>query len=598
MAAAARALTLVIGYTYGTVSQLGLPAGVAALNTTVAFIIFSSLPITVGQDATQSALLFAGGLLQAVLLMIVWPLERSALERSGLAAAYRELGAYARSLANNEGRSPPIGALSTARQIVADQQPLARAADVARFKRILAEAEALRQRLGALMTLHVQNDARDPAPLARAIGAQLEALAATLEGTTGANELETVRTATLAEFERFEAASTGDRYATAVARDIEAHLRDATQAVAVAASGKPVRFFFSAAPRPSAYIQARIDWFSRDAVRIAVVLAVAMLIGHTAFSATRGYWIALTAALVLRPDFKATIVRGIARIAGTLIGAVVAALAVAASHGDPAWIAVGIVASAAVCYLTIVPNYGIFSLAMTVFVVLSLQMLGTSEQTTILDRVLDTLLGGALAIAGYVAFPSWAHRRTRALLAATSTRSARLPSRCWARTSIPGRPAAPPPWTSCARAAGRSAPSSRRRSTRPAANRYVRIPSASGEPSTCSPRYRVFTLEHGAGIRSGRDAPAAADAEAGSLSRRARRYDARNRRRGAARPAGRRGRRPAAGLCRARGRGRSRASDLPLRNRLCGRIRLQRRYDAPPGGNGGSRAGVANDAGP
>jgi len=410
-------LTALVGYGYGTISQLGLPAGVAALNTTVAFIIFSSLPLSVREDAVQSGLLFLGGLIQAVLLMIVWPFERSALERNGLAAAYRELAAYARSLGMGESKAPPIAALATARQIVADQQPLARAADVARFKRILAEAEALRQRLGALVTLHIDGDDGSRS-LATAVAKQLDALAATLNGTMRQSELETVRLGTIGAFDRFESACGDDRYATAVARDIGVHLRDATQGVAVAATGRPVRLLFSGVPRPSAYVQTKIDWFGRDAIRLAVVLAVAMLIGHTLFSASRGYWIALTAALVLKPDFKGTIVRSIARIIGTVIGAVVAAVAVTASHGDPAWLAATAVLAAAVCYLTIVPNYGIFSLAMTVFVVVILEMLGMSEQTAIANRVLDTLIGGALGVAGYVAFPSWAHRRTRPLLAA------------------------------------------------------------------------------------------------------------------------------------------------------------------------------------
>jgi uncharacterized membrane protein YccC len=414
-------LTVAVGYFYGTIAQFGMPAGVAALNTAVAFVIFSSLPLTPQQDLEQSSLLFLGGMIQAFLLILAWPLDRSALERRGLAAAYSELAAYAHSLTTLSTQAPPIAALTTARQIVADQQPLTRSRDVARYKRILAEAEALRHRLGALTTLDAEDRATHPElpELARAICEQLDALAATLDGTMTQAKLEAVRTRTLVAFVAFEHAFAGDAFALALVRDIAAHLRDATQGVAVAATGRPVRVFFSAAPRPSAYIQTKIDWLSRDAIRIAVVLGIAMLLGHTIFAASRGYWIALTAALVLRPDLQGTIVRGFARIAGTVLGAVVAMFAVIASHGNPVWQSAALIAAAAVCYLMLIPNYALFSTAMTIFVIVALDLHGASGQTTVTNRMVDTLIGGALAIAGYAVFPSWALRRTRPLLADT-----------------------------------------------------------------------------------------------------------------------------------------------------------------------------------
>jgi uncharacterized membrane protein YccC len=414
-------LTAAVGYFYGTVSQFGLPAGVVALNTAVAFILFSSLPLDLGHDFEQSSLLFAGGMIQAVLLIIVWPLDSTAIERRGLAAAYRELGAYSRSVASTDAKLPPIAALATARQIVADQQPLARSSQVARFKRMLSEGEALRHRLGALTTLQFADsgDRLALAGLATALATQLDALAATLEGTMTRDELESIRTQTSGAFDVFEAACAQKPFALALVRDIATHLRDATQAVAVAATGKPVRLLFSAAPRPSAYIQTKIDWLSRDAIRIAVILSIAMLLGHTLFAGSRGYWIALTAALVLKPDLQTTVVRGFARIAGTLLGAVIAVGAVTLSQGDSVWQSAVIIAAALVCYLTIVPNYALFSTAMTVFVLVALDLRGLTGHMTVENRVLDTLVGGTLAMVGYVAFPSWARRRTRPLLADT-----------------------------------------------------------------------------------------------------------------------------------------------------------------------------------
>jgi uncharacterized membrane protein YccC len=410
-------LSAFIGYMYGTVAQLGMPAGVAALQVVVAFVIFSSLPLTPRQDLVQSALLLAGCLIQALLLAVVWPIDRQAIERRGLAAAYRELADYAQALTKVAGTAPPIGALATARQIAADQQPLARSSEIARFKRVLGEAEAMRHRLGALMALHSGTAGPGVGPLAEAIAEQLRALAATLEGTIPIGDLEAVRVKTLAAYEAFERDHRDDPFALALVRDIAAHLRDATQGVAVASTGRPVRMLFSAAPRPSAYIRTKIDWASRDAIRIAVVLTLAMLLGHTLFSATRGYWIALTVALVLRPDLQSTIFRGFARIAGTLLGAVIAVLAIVAAHGDPVWQSVVLVGAAAVSYLTLMPNYTLFSTAITVFVIVAMALHGAGKSGTVSDRIVDTLVGGTLAMLGYLAFPSWVRRRTRPLLA-------------------------------------------------------------------------------------------------------------------------------------------------------------------------------------
>ena len=146
------------------------------------------------------------------------------------------------------------------------------------------------------------------------------------------------------------------------------------------------------------------------------VLALAMVLGRH-FSADRGYWIPMTSAIVLTPDFQTTFVRGVARIAGTLVGAVIATLVLALVRGHTQFEIAGILIAAAAAYLTFSPNYALFTVAITSFVVLVLGMRGLPGTTTIDVRVLDTLAGGALAMVGYLVMPTWEHRRTRQLLA-------------------------------------------------------------------------------------------------------------------------------------------------------------------------------------
>ncbi len=403
--------TGVIAYAIATFGQIGPAASTVALNSFVAFVLFSSQPLTPAAALEQSALVLAGGIIQAILLLVVWPTERLGVERVALADVYRNLAAYARAIAEGSPAVPPITPFATARQVLADPQPFARSGEMARFDRLLEDSEVIRRRLAALSAMFEGRAVPSALhQLLDAVAGQLDVIGAQLTGP--AENLEQVGTATLAAFEKFESAP-DDPSQLAGARDVAAHLQDATQAAAMLTSGRVPAFHLLSKPRPGPYVQNHVDWLSRESLRFGVVLAIAMAIGRH-FEADRGYWIPLTAALVLKPDFQTTMVRGFARIAGTLVGAVVASLVIAAVRGHEI---AGIVLAAAGAYLTFNPNYALFTVAITSFVVLVLSMRGLPGTTALEARVLDTLAGGTLAIAGYFALPTWERKRTRALLA-------------------------------------------------------------------------------------------------------------------------------------------------------------------------------------
>ena len=83
-----------------------------------------------------------------------------------------------------------------------------------------------------------------------------------------------------------------------------------------------------------ASISISVQPFGRHAVRLAVTLAAAGVLADV-LPIQRGYWITLTAALVLRPDFTTTFSRGVARIAGTIVGVVAATAIVVAVPNTP-----------------------------------------------------------------------------------------------------------------------------------------------------------------------------------------------------------------------------------------------------------------------
>jgi uncharacterized membrane protein YccC len=381
------AATVVAGYACGTLGQLGPAAATVALNSFVAFVLFSSQPLAPAAALQQSALVLGGGLVQALLVLLVWPTARLEVERTALADVYRNLATYARAVIDGSKAPPPITPFATARQVLADPQPFARSAEMARFDRLLEDSEAIRKHLGALALTHA---------VPRAVAEQLDTIADVLKGGAPAEPV---------DFTQMDEA-----------HELSAYLRDALLAATMLSSGRLPNLHLLSKPRPGPYVENHIAWLSRDSLRFALVMAIAMVLGRH-FSADRGYWIPMTAAIVLKPDFQTTLVRGVGRIAGTLIGAVIATAVLALTRGQAGLQVAGVLVTAAAAYLTFNPNYGLFTVAITSFVVLVLGLRGLPGTTTIDARILDTLAGGALAMIGYLALPTWEHKRTRALLA-------------------------------------------------------------------------------------------------------------------------------------------------------------------------------------
>ena len=107
----------------------------------------------------------------------------------------------------------------------------------------------------------------------------------------------------------------------------------------------------------------------RHAVRLAVVIPLATAISYV-LPWQRGYWLPLSALIVLKPDFAATISRGVARIIGTGIGVLAGAVIVATLHpAGPALIAL-IAVCAWAGYTVFSANYAIFAIFLTAFVIL------------------------------------------------------------------------------------------------------------------------------------------------------------------------------------------------------------------------------------
>jgi Fusaric acid resistance protein-like len=149
----------------------------------------------------------------------------------------------------------------------------------------------------------------------------------------------------------------------------------------------------------------------RYAVRLALTLGSCA--GATrSLNIRQWYWVPMTALLVLKPDLQQTLVRGFARIAGTLAGAALATLVAAALRPSPAALVALVLVSAALCYVLLNVNYAAYAIAITAYVAFLLALVGLPELAVVRVRVVNTALGGLCAFLGHFVLASPGPRRS------------------------------------------------------------------------------------------------------------------------------------------------------------------------------------------
>jgi hypothetical protein len=146
------------------------------------------------------------------------------------------------------------------------------------------------------------------------------------------------------------------------------------------------------------------EW--RYGLLLGLAAGVGVLVGH-ALKIQNGYWVAMTALLVLRRGAQETVFRGTLRIAGTLIGAGVATLAVALLRPDPLGLAPLIALAAWAAYSTQWVNSGTFSVCVTSFIAFLLSLEGLPETAVAGRRIEATLIGGAIGMAAFFLARAW-----------------------------------------------------------------------------------------------------------------------------------------------------------------------------------------------
>jgi hypothetical protein len=152
----------------------------------------------------------------------------------------------------------------------------------------------------------------------------------------------------------------------------------------------------SAAPPPSGPsppVRSVLPYGAAVGVTAALGLAIGL---HLNFA--RDYWIMLTIVVALRPELSSTLAFSAARVLGTIIGAT-AAFFLTSFTGDLLILLPGLALSATLTFATRPVNATLYAVWVTLFLIGLLNLVYAGGPALAVTRVVDTLIGGALALA-------------------------------------------------------------------------------------------------------------------------------------------------------------------------------------------------------
>jgi uncharacterized membrane protein YccC len=395
--------------------------------TLITLVVYSAQQMAPQRALIASLLALAGGLLQTGLAVLFWPVRRYAPERRALAEVYSGLGRAA--AAAPSGEAPPASTAVSAAQIALRALGGQRSLAADRYRALLSQAERIRLALLALAGLqarlgdeagHVSRALALASEMLTTIGTSLDS------GSPAAPDL--ARSAELRELGEKMRARPEWRDVVWQIEALAGQLRSALELAGHATPDGAVAFEQQEAGRPwrlrlagtVAMLRANLHLDSaafRHAIRLAVCVVLGTLLAH-ALGRRRSYWLPMTIALVLKPDFTATFSRGLLRLAGTLAGLVLATVLFHFLVPGPL-AEVGMIGAFAFLMRCFGPtNYGVLVAALTALVVLLFAVIGVAPALSIADRGWSTAAGGLIALAAYWLWPTWERTQILETLAA------------------------------------------------------------------------------------------------------------------------------------------------------------------------------------
>ena len=417
--------TAACGFFGGLLVVFGTDTARVGMTSMILLVITASTPTTLGAALGGAALIFAGGLLLAAFSLAAWPLQRYWPERQALANVYAGLAMLARQPVHDDAEMPALTEAMTTLQHTLLGRHRAHGRAMEAFGVLLELAERIRLELTAMGELHADASvhAMFRGDAARVLAAIADALEQGESPEQASHALQTLRASERALFDGTTDNSGLPAHIHALSGQLAAAVRNADWAGsrgelrASAAETRLPKSLRSSSTWPTlrASLTPRSVAF-RHAVRMAVCLSAALWISRQ-LQLPHGYWLPMTAAIVLRPDFAATFNFGLLRVLGTVLGLILTTVLLHVTPDEPwAHLALMAVLCMAFRYLA-TAHYGIAVAALTGTVVILLSFEGVNPGAAVSDRVINTALGCGMALLAYVAWPTWERGRARAALA-------------------------------------------------------------------------------------------------------------------------------------------------------------------------------------
>jgi len=436
------ALATVWAFVAGMLISVSTPAGELGSMSLVMLVVYGAVPLSLRNASLAGLAALSGAVLQTLLSIAAWPLHRYAPERKALGDLYLELARSAKTPPAHGSLAPPATAQSIQAQISLAALDRDRSVQSDRIRFLLSQAERMRLSLLALGRVRTRLE-RDyhALPEAAILAQSFEIAASLLEalGRTIAAGAEIAPEAGVEGIARIESLAEQFRQpqpdSTAPPATIDdarfqldalaGQLRSAFDVVveAMAETGRVTpeptmpphtrarntRQWILRFRETLASLRANLNLESaacRHAIRLSTCIAIGDALGRS-YGVQRHYWIPMTIAIVLRPDFSGTFSRGVLRLIGTFVGVLVAT---GLFHLWSDAIFAHIAVIAALMFLLRCfggANYGVFATVVTALVVFLISLSGVAPGPVMAARTLNTAAGGALALLAYWVWPTW-----------------------------------------------------------------------------------------------------------------------------------------------------------------------------------------------
>jgi uncharacterized membrane protein (TIGR01666 family) len=151
----------------------------------------------------------------------------------------------------------------------------------------------------------------------------------------------------------------------------------------------------------------------RHAIRVSAAMTIGFILASLLEYGQYSYWILLTIAIILKPAFSLTKKLNTDRILGTIAGGLIGiALLILIKDQSMQFgiLVIFMLVSNSVGRI----NYTLMTLATTIYVVMFFNILGIQFLNVVPERIIDTIVGGAIAfIVSYFLFPTWERQQVK-----------------------------------------------------------------------------------------------------------------------------------------------------------------------------------------